>query len=66
LRLSPAQLALAWLLAQPGVVAIPKAARVAHLEENLAARSLALTAEDRAQIERVFPAPTRKTPLAMR
>jgi diketogulonate reductase-like aldo/keto reductase len=66
LRVSPAQLALAWLLAQPGVMAIPKAARAAHLEENLLAQSLVLMAEDRAQIERAFPAPTRKTALAMR
>jgi diketogulonate reductase-like aldo/keto reductase len=66
LRVSPAQLALAWLLAQPGVMAIAKAARAAHLEENLLAQSLVLRAQDRAQIERAFPAPTRKTALAMR
>jgi diketogulonate reductase-like aldo/keto reductase len=63
---TPAQLALAWLLAQPGVMAIPKAARAAHLKENLDSQSLALTPHDLAQIDRVFPRPGRKTPLAMR
>ena len=46
LGVSAAQLALAWVLAQPGVVAIPKAVREAHLQENLAAAELTLGAED--------------------
>jgi diketogulonate reductase-like aldo/keto reductase len=66
LRSTPAQLALAWLLAQPGVMAIPKAASVAHLEENFASQSLVLTPDDLARLDRVFPRPKRKTPLAMR
>jgi aryl-alcohol dehydrogenase-like predicted oxidoreductase len=42
---SPAQLALAWLLAQgPHVVPIPGTTQIAHLDENLAAASLALDA----------------------
>src|SRR5690349_15009370 len=40
--LTAAQIALAWLVAQPGVLAIPKATSEAHLRENLAARDLAL------------------------
>lgn len=60
-----AQLALARLLAEPGVVAIPKATQEAHLRENLAAASLALSAEDIATIDRLHPPPRRKTPLAM-
>jgi diketogulonate reductase-like aldo/keto reductase len=63
---SAAQAALAWVLAQPGVIAIPKAVREAHLRENFAAAQLALTAEDRVQVDRAFPPPRRKWPLAMR
>lgn len=62
---SAAQAALAWVLAQPGVIAIPKAVREAHLRENFAAAKIALTAEDLAQIDRAFPPPRRKQRLAM-
>ncbi len=61
----PFQVALAWVLAQPGVVAIPKAARPEHVEANAKALDLELTAEDLAAIDREFPPPRRKTPLAM-
>lgn len=61
-----AQLALAWLIAQPGVLAIPKAVREAHLRENLAAAELELSDTELAAIEKMFPAPRRKTALAMR
>jgi len=60
-----AQAALAWLLAQPGVIAIPKAVQARHLRENLAAASLRLDAEDCARIDRAHPPPSRKRPLAM-
>ena len=40
---TPAQVALAWLLHQPGVVAIPKAVQPAHVRANRAAYDLALT-----------------------
>ncbi len=63
---TPAQLALAWLLAQPGVIAIPKAVREAHLRENLAAADLALSATEMAELDRCFPGPSVKSPLAMR
>lgn len=62
---SAAQAALAWVLAQPGVIAIPKAVREAHLRENLAAAKVVLTPEDHAQIDRAFPPPRRKQRLAM-
>lgn len=65
LGLSAAQLALAWVLRQPGVVAIPKAAREPHLRENLAAASIELGAATLAELDRRFPPPSRKTPLAM-
>ncbi len=60
------QVALAWSMARPGVMAIPKAVREAHLRENFAAAALALTEDDLATIERRFPPPQRKKPLAMR
>lgn len=44
-RCTPAQLALAWLLAQgPNIVPIPGTTQTAHLEENLAAAELTLEA----------------------
>jgi diketogulonate reductase-like aldo/keto reductase len=60
-----AQAALAWVLAQPGVIAIPKAVRAAHLRENFAAASIKLSADDRALIESAFPPPRRKQRLAI-
>jgi diketogulonate reductase-like aldo/keto reductase len=60
-----AQVALAWLLRQDGVVAIPKAANVVHVRENRGALALRLTAQDLAALDRAFPAPTEATPLAM-
>lgn len=45
------QIALAWLLAQsPAVLAIPGTASLAHLEENLGARSITLTGQDLADL----------------
>ena len=43
---SMAQVALAWLVAQPNVVAIPGARTIAQLEENVAAADLELTADE--------------------
>lgn len=65
LGITTAQLALAWVLSRPGVVAIPKAVRENHLRENLAAADLVLSAETLAEIDRLHPAPRRKRPLAM-
>jgi len=63
--LSAAQVALAWVLAQPGVVAIPKAVKAEHLRDNWAAAGHTLGAEALRQIDALFPPPTRKTALAM-
>lgn len=46
-----------------GVMAIPKAATIAHVEENAAALQLTLTAEDITRLERAFPAPETKIAL---
>jgi diketogulonate reductase-like aldo/keto reductase len=65
LGVSAAQLALAWVMHQPGVMAIPKAVREAHLRENLAAAELELDADTVRAIDERFPPPRRRTPLAM-
>ena len=65
LALTAAQLALAWVLAQPGVVAIPKAVKPQHLRDNWAAASGTLSTETLRQIDRLFPPPACKAPLAM-
>jgi diketogulonate reductase-like aldo/keto reductase len=65
LGVTAAQVALAWVMAQAGVVAIPKAVRESHLRDNLAAAELRLRAEDLAEIDRLHPPPRRKKPLAM-
>jgi aryl-alcohol dehydrogenase-like predicted oxidoreductase len=50
---TPAQVALAWLLAQkPWIVPIPGTRRVERLDENLAAATLELTPDDLVEIER--------------
>lgn len=59
----PAQVALAWVLRQEDVIAIPKAGSRDHVEENAAARSLRLSADDLAALDRAFPPPERKVPL---
>ena len=52
---TPAQLALAWLLAQEGVVPIPGTKRRKNLEENVAAVEITLTSEDMKRIEEAAP-----------
>jgi diketogulonate reductase-like aldo/keto reductase len=65
LKATPAQVALAWTMAGTGVMALPKAVRAEHLRENLAAADVALDAAALATLNRLFPAPRRKRPLAM-
>ncbi len=62
---SQAQVALAWLARQKGVIAIPKAASEAHLRENRAALDLKFSRRDLAALDRAFPPPKKKRPLAM-
>ena len=51
----PGQLALAWLLAQPlDVVPIPGTKRLKYVEENLAATSVAISADEAAYLGEVF------------
>lgn len=62
---TPAQVALAWLLRQDGVIPIPKASSAEHVRENRAALDLRLTEEDLADLERAFPPPRGPRPLEM-
>ncbi len=65
LGVTAAQLALAAVLARPGVAAIPKAVRPQHLRDNLAAAALVLDADVLAELDRLHPPPKRRKPLAM-
>ena len=60
---TPAQVALAFILHRPGVIAIPKAADAAHVRANAAARHLRLSEADFAELDTAFPPPRRKRPL---
>jgi diketogulonate reductase-like aldo/keto reductase len=62
---TPAAVALAFVLRQPGVVAIPKAVRLDHVDANAAAANLVLDADDLARLDAAFPPPQRARPLAM-
>jgi diketogulonate reductase-like aldo/keto reductase len=62
---TPAQLALAWLLARHAVIAIPKAGSVAHVRDNRAAADLTLDAATLARLDQLFPRPARPVPLEM-
>ena len=60
-----AQIALAWVMQQEGVIAIPKASSQEHVRQNFAALDIKLTAGDLADLDRAFPPPTRKRGLEM-
>ncbi|MFD2251693.1 diketogulonate reductase-like aldo/keto reductase [Pseudochelatococcus lubricantis] len=62
---TPYQVALAWVLRRPQTIAIPKAARPAHMRENHGAAALRLDGEDFARLDRAFAPPSRKRPLEM-
>ena len=65
LAATPAQIALAWVLRQPGVIAIPKAGDVEHVRENRGALEIALAPADLAELDNAFPPPARQRPLEM-
>jgi diketogulonate reductase-like aldo/keto reductase len=60
-----AEVALAWLLAQPGVVTIPKASDIDHVEANARARTRVLADDVLRGLDRAFPPPARASPLRM-
>ena len=55
--ITPAQLALAWLLAKEDVIVIPKCSSTVRVEENAAARDIQLTAAQLAALDNIFPPP---------
>jgi diketogulonate reductase-like aldo/keto reductase len=64
-EMTPAQVALSWLFAKPDVIVIPKASQREHLIENLGALEHHLTKTQLAELDRLFPAPSRQVPLEM-
>jgi diketogulonate reductase-like aldo/keto reductase len=65
LGMTPAQVAIAWLLAQDGVIAIPKTASRERLEENAGALSHTLTPAQLRELDAMFPPPSGPMPLEM-
>ena len=57
---TPVQIALAWILRCPGMIAIPKAGSVTHVQENYRSLSIRLTAEDVDLLDGAFPPPGQK------
>ncbi|MDR3396398.1 MAG: aldo/keto reductase [Pandoraea sp.] len=64
-HVEPLQIALAWVLHRPGVIAIPKASSAAHVRANRAAHDIDLSAEELALLDHHFEPPSRKRPLEM-
>lgn len=62
---TPYQVALAWVLRDPNVIAIPKSGDTAHIRDNAKAAELVLGDEDLLAIDADFPPPSRRTQLAM-
>jgi diketogulonate reductase-like aldo/keto reductase len=63
--ISPAQIALAWLLRRDGIIAIPKASSQPHARENHGALEIELDEDEIATLDRMFPAPHQKAGLEM-
>lgn len=61
---TPAQIALAWTIRNPGVIAIPKAGTVEHVIDNYRSLLIALDKEDLDMLDMTFPPPSNKIPLA--
>ncbi|RVC22955.1 aldo/keto reductase, partial [Mesorhizobium sp. M7A.F.Ca.CA.004.04.2.1] len=62
---TPAQIALAWVMQQEGIIAIPKASSQEHVRQNVAALDIKLTPQDITDLDRAFPPPARKRGLEM-
>ncbi len=58
-----AQIALAWVLRQPDVIAVPKASDKNHIRDNAGSIDIKLTKEDLAELDKEFPPPKTKKPL---
>ena len=62
---TPAQIALAWVLRQPGIIAIPKASNEKHVRDNARAIEVKLTKEDLTGLDREFHPPKSRKSLPM-
>jgi diketogulonate reductase-like aldo/keto reductase len=62
---TPAQVALAFVLGRPGVIAIPKSGNLEHVRENAGAAEITLTETDRRALDAAFPPPNGKRRLEM-
>ncbi len=62
---TPAQLALAWVLRLPEVFAVVKASTPARVMENRAAIEIGFSPAELEQLDRMFPPPSSKVPLEM-
>lgn len=60
-----ATIAVAWVLRQDNVVAIPKTSDPDHLDDIVASLEVTLTVEDLAELDAAFPPPRRHTPLSI-
>jgi diketogulonate reductase-like aldo/keto reductase len=63
---TPVQIALAWVIRDDGVIAIPKAADVRHVRDNRGAADIKLTKRDLEELDESFPPPEGKKPLESR
>jgi diketogulonate reductase-like aldo/keto reductase len=63
--MTPAQAALAWLLAKDGVIAIPKTGHRKRMRENFGALEQKLSVDQLAELDRLFPPPKKPVPLEM-
>ena len=64
-EVTPAQIALPWVLRQDGVIAISKAAESEHVLENREALEVHLTEQDLPALDEEFPPPNHRVPLEM-
>ena len=64
-EVTPAQLALAWVLRLPDVFAIVKASTPARVAENRAAIEISFSTDELKQLDQIFPPPSSKEPLEM-
>ena len=62
---TPSQVALAWVLSQDKVVAIPRAGVAEHVRENRGSLDIRLTSADLAELDRDFSPPSGPQPLEM-
>ena len=62
-HITPAQVALAWVLRQPLICAIPKSGSAARVQQNAAAAAIKLSPPDLTELDQAFPPPIKARPL---